>query len=444
MSNKIEHHPLVYAYLQRVRAQVKAKELHDDIRFEMLNHLEERVDEKIEQGGKTEEEAIEEALRQMGDPDLVGKQLHAVHKPKLEWSVFALVAVMIVIGLVSLVSLKFSLNLLVGRKLFFGFVGVAAMIVLYFVDYRRMLGYSKILYGMTLLLMAIAKLQGTQGPDQWIGIGSFGIHVYAMSPYLLIIAIAGMLQKEKLEVKSISQKALLVLAKDAAIYMLIPTIFYLMAPAFTYLVIYSLSLAMLLLVAGKRKLLLTGIGILALLLSRLIHSQSFYYTWQRFTAFFPPVTDRKGFGFLTMRSVEAIHSGGMWGQGVGVVNSKLPYVSSEMIYSYLVYSLGWVFGITLAVITLLFIVRVTRMGFKLQNDYAKSLVVGLSLVFGIQYVWNLLMSIGLLPILGGMSLPIINWTSVTMIELGAVGLMLSAYRRKDIIVSSYRHQITKV
>ncbi|MFC5649720.1 hypothetical protein ACFPYJ_11425 [Paenibacillus solisilvae] len=33
----------------------------------------------------------------------------------------------------------------------------------------------------------------------------------------------------------------------------------------------------------------------------------------------------------------------------------------------------------------------------------------------------------------GMTLPIMNWSSGTMIELASVGLMLGAYRRKDML-----------
>lgn len=442
MNEGLENHPQIHIYLDRVCARVKAKEVHKDIRQEMLGHLEELILEKVEQDGMEQKEAVAEALRQMGDPDQIGKQLHTAHKPRLEWSVLALVAVMIVIGLVSLYSLKLSLNgdLLVGRKLVFGIVGVVAMIVLYFFDYRRLLRYSWLLYGGTLLLMAATLLLGDQlnGARLWLQVGPFGVNVFAMSPYLLIIAIAGMLQKAV--TIHIGQKALLLLVKDIAIYMLIPAYFYIRGPALGSFAIYGISLAILLLVAVKWRLLFTGLGALTLMLIPLCYSPSFHYAWKRYTAFLHPNSDSLGYSFMTLRSVEAIHSGGMWGQGIGIVNRKLPNVSTDLIYSYLVYSHGWVFGSTIAAIVLLFILRNFRMGFKLQNSYAKSLVVGLSTVLGIQFVWNLLMCIGLLPILGGMPLPIISWSSGTMIELGAVGLMLGAYRRKD-MVGSYQRSL---
>ncbi|MCQ6563401.1 FtsW/RodA/SpoVE family cell cycle protein [Paenibacillus mendelii] len=446
MIQSMERYPAVIAYLDRVCAQVKAKEVHEGIRLEMLSHLEELAVEKAAQGETTEEEAIAEALRHMGDPEQVGKQLHAAHKPKPEWSVIALVAGMIIIGLVSLYALQLSLNgnLLLGRKLVFGFTGVVAMIVLYFIDYRRLLRFSWPLYGATLLLMAAAQFQGVQkyGVVQWISVGSFGFNVYAASPYLLIIAIAGILQREKPVAKSIRQKAQS-LAKDAAFYMLIPAFFYVTAPALVYFVIYGFGLAILLLVAGRRKLLFGGFGVLALMLSPLLSSRSFDYLWQRYIAFLNPEESANTGGFYTIHSVEAIRSGGLWGQGFGIANDRLPFVTSDLIYSYMVYSLGWVFGIAVATITLLFIVRIARMGIKLQDSYAKGMIVGLTAILGFQLVWNLLMCVGLLPI-NGMTLPIMNWNSGTIIELAAVGLMLGAYRRKNMLGSHHGSQAAKV
>src|SRR5690606_10484276 len=134
--------------------------------------------------------------------------------------------------------------LLLGRKLLFGFIGIVVMIVLYFFDYRKLLRYSWLLYGTTLLLMAAVHLQGyvVNGTAQWLQVGLFSINVYAISPYLLIIGIAGMLQREKVSMKGMRQ-GILPLAKDAVVYMLIPAFFYLTAPALAYFVLYGLGLA---------------------------------------------------------------------------------------------------------------------------------------------------------------------------------------------------------
>lgn len=444
MSRSLERYPEVNAYLDRICAQVKAKEVHEEIRLEMLSHLEELAAERVAQSGMPEEQAMIEALRHMGDPEQVGKQLHTAHRPKPEWGVIALVAGMILIGLVSLFTLRLSVDGMIDRKLVCGFVGISIMIGLYFVDYRKLIRYSWVLYGVTLLLMAAVHWQNVQvnGVTQWLLVGPFSFNVYAASPYLLLIAIAGMLQRKKPAAQGLREKAI-DLGKDAVLFMLIPAWLYVTAPAFAYFLIYGFGLAVLLLVSGKMKLLITGLSALVLMTVPVLLNGSFDYEWSRLSAFLNPEAHAQTEGYLVLRSVEAIQSGGMWGQGFGIANDKLPYASSDLFYSYLVYNFGWVFGIAVALLAFLFVVRIVRMGAKLQDSYAKNLVVGLIAVLGIQLAWNLLMCAGLLPILG-LRLPIMNWSSGMVIELAAVGLILSAYRRKDMLGSSYRPQPTKV
>jgi len=441
MSLHIEDHPEIIAYLDKVCLQVKAKAVREDIRLEVLSHLEELVAEKA-LDGKPEEEAITEGLRQMGDPERIGRQLHAAHKPKTAWGVIALLAGIIAIGLVSSYALQqFSDGkLMIMPKLACGAMGVAAMIGLYFVDYRKLLRYSRFLYAVVLLLMAGVQWQSTtvNGVAHWLYIGSFGLNVYAVSPYLLLIAIAGMLQSEK--PPAIGMRLItLRLAKETVVYMMIPAFFYIMAPALAYLIFFGAGLIVLLLINEKKNLLLAGSGVMALMLYPLLFDQSFNRVLQRFTAFLHPEAYATSSGYMTLRSMEAVQSAGMWGQGFAIARDKLPYAYSDLFFSFLVYSLGWVFGIAVAAIALMFVVKVARMGMKLRDGYAKGLVAGLATVLGIQFAWNLLMCAGLLPILG-FTLPMMNWNSATIVELAIVGLMLSTYRRKDMLGIPHRCQ----
>ncbi len=347
---------------------------------------------------------------------------------------------MIVIGGVALFALNYSLNdkLVVEQKLLFLLIGIAVMIAIYFVDYRKLLKYTWLLYGVTLLVMGTPLLSGTRlnGVAQWFKADDLGYNVYALSPYLLVISVSGILQGQKLEPSNIHGR-LKRMIKNVAVLIIIPAILYVKADALSDFVIYGFSLAVLLMVIGKRLLLTAGFGAAAFLLWMLITLQpsQFHFRWMRITGFLNPNADALGSGFLTLRSMEAIQLGSMWGQGFGVVNRRLPYSYNELIYSYLVYSFGWVFGIAIAVLVLLFIVRIAHIGCSLQDSYAKKLMIGLTAVLGIQFGWNLLMCAGFMPITG-IRLPILDWSPGTIAELAAVGLILGAYRRKDMIGSS--------
>lgn len=64
--------------------------------------------------------------------------------------------------------------------------------------YRWLLRYSWPLYDLTLLLMAVTLIFSVlvNGAADWLRYGLFGINVYSVSPYLLIISIVGILQKQ--------------------------------------------------------------------------------------------------------------------------------------------------------------------------------------------------------------------------------------------------------
>ncbi|MBH5320503.1 FtsW/RodA/SpoVE family cell cycle protein [Paenibacillus sp. GSMTC-2017] len=431
-------HPLIVQYLERVCGQVKAKDVHEDIRLELMAHLEELAEERSDQEDKSLDEIVNDVLKQMGDPKQVGIGFHAVHKPKPEWSVIALIVGMVCIAVVSIFALHeaYSDVFSITNKLFCGLIGTAVMIALYFADYRKLLRYSWLLYCATLLLLVLTKVGGlhVNGKQQWIDLGPFNLNIYAASPYLFLISIAGILHLQRK--KDLKSKLFLLVrfVGNITTFMMLPAFFYLSASALSYFGVFCIGLVALLIMDGRKKLLLYSVALASSFVAVLFHQDPWRkeFIWIRLLGFAQKKTDAS---YWTERSVEAIQSGGMWGQGLGAVNNRLPIPFGEMQFSYLVYSLGWVFGVVLILFSLVFVIRLARMGRLLKDGYARGIITALTTVLGIQLIWNLLMCLGLLPIMG-LNLPIMNWSSQTVFELAAIGLMLSAYRRKDMISQS--------
>lgn len=436
LNRNVSTHPLVQDFLDRICSKVRASAVHDDIRLEMLNHLEEHIIEGMDKG-KTEEEAIAAAVEQMGDPNLVGKQLNAAHRPKMAWDVLALLVGMMIIGGITLLSLYSAMDegrIPIMRKITFAAIGVTFMGVMYFIDYRKLLKHSGLLYVGALLLMAITFRSGnTINGVKYLSFAGFTWNVYTTVPYLLIVAAAGLLYQERARAPMGDEmQRLRQFWKDVLIYLIVPSCFFIASPAMGPLLIYLISISVLLLIKGKWKLILAGgctmggMLLIALPYSNYVIS----YAFKRHMAFIHRTDDL--YAYTLNRSIESIHAGGWWGQGFGVPSERLPGINSEMTFSYLVYSLGWVFGIAVALLALLLIVRIARMGMQVRDGYARSIIIGLTSVFAVQYVWTMLMCVGLLPIMG-IQLPIVNWSSWTIFELGALGLMLGAFRRKDML-----------
>jgi cell division protein FtsW (lipid II flippase) len=450
LHNPLQHslqNPLVSEFLDRVCHEVRAKEMHTDIREELLGHLADRVEHLVDVEGKNQEEAIAEAIKQMGNPAAIGEGLHKVHRPKTDWGLLLLVGTMVIIAVVSLFTLSASyadhplgdLLFPFATRIISGAAGISAMLVIAFINYRKLIRFSFTLYILTIGLMFISLLFGAQihGSREWIAVGPIGFNVIAAAPYLLIIAAAGMLYHPKSILgikKPISGK--MILLKELVLLVLVPVFFFSIAPSLGQLLIYSLGLAILLAVSGRLKLLFAAVGSMCMLTLIVLWSTGgrLMYARARLTHFLQPDSDA---GIPTKQSIDAISSAGMWGKGWGIPTESLNLrnISSEMLFPYLVQCLGWVFGAALVVIVLLFVGRMISLGRLLRDGYAKMLTIGLAGLFGVKFVWNIVMCLGLLPIMG-FELPLMNWSSISIIEFGAVGLLLSIYRRKDMIPSA--------
>lgn len=69
-------------FLNSVCEQIKYKPIRNTISEELKNHIEDKKEELIE-NGQNEQEAEENAVEQMGDAKLIGKELNKVHKPQI-------------------------------------------------------------------------------------------------------------------------------------------------------------------------------------------------------------------------------------------------------------------------------------------------------------------------------------------------------------------------
>ena len=92
---------MVDEYVNNVCGLVKNKKVHENIKEELLSHIEEIIEEAVADG-KSEEEAINCALLQMGSFDIVGSSLNKVHKAAPDWILLLMTSVFIIFGIFTL------------------------------------------------------------------------------------------------------------------------------------------------------------------------------------------------------------------------------------------------------------------------------------------------------------------------------------------------------
>ncbi|MBE1447067.1 FtsW/RodA/SpoVE family cell cycle protein [Paenibacillus sp. OAS669] len=433
MINK-DNHPIIDDYLDSVIRLVKARELHKDIRREIADHLEELVSLKREEGS-SEEEAARWAVRQMGEPSVVGSELNKVHKPRIPWGLIGWVAVWLIFSFVAMYAVELSYAGMERRsyipfllkKVEFTAIGLIPMVLLLFFDYRRILKYSWGIYIGTAVISLITVLSGRQinGMKAYISLGPIQLDWISISIYLFIIAAAGILSSMDSSQRSGWKQYLLLLV--------VPTYLYLMSPSVSSIILYVCSYLILLYFVTKSwRVVLTPILLFGAFVVVILWISE--YRLDRLTAFLNPYSDPEGAGYMYMQISQAIRSAGWWGHGLGAVNIRLPEIHTDNLFTYLIYSLGWLPGMVIIVCAVLFAVQMLQAFANVRDRYGKILIGGLGSLLVMQFVWNLGMSTGVLPILGGISLPFLSYGgSHSLIEMVAMGIMFSVYRRKDMI-----------
>lgn len=170
-------------YSQAVCSRIKWKKAHPAVAEEIENHLVDQRNAYMAEGAD-EAVATDRAIVQMGDPVVVGVQLNRTHRPKPPWSMLAVMAVMMSIGLAytlifnaSELSVRWILIDLAERA-----TGLGLMAALYFLGFAWIGRRPVIVY--VLLLAVFAAAFTTR---QWISLWGYGFYM----PLLFPIGFAG-------------------------------------------------------------------------------------------------------------------------------------------------------------------------------------------------------------------------------------------------------------
>ncbi|MFD1774665.1 FtsW/RodA/SpoVE family cell cycle protein [Paenibacillus rhizophilus] len=370
-------------FLDEVCAQVGARELHGELRMELANHLEELAGER-EAMGFEKEEAAKWALEQMGDPETVGRNLHRVHKPRMNWKLLAVVLLFAAIGFSGMLSLAAAAKGHSGTEEFYGrlasnhilylVMGIVLMLGLAFFDYRKLRRYSWVLYFVTLIGMTAALFSDTSvnGAKGWIKLGGFIFNIMGWSPYILIIALTGIWTMNQ----NSSSRAFRLKKRFELPMILLPCLFYAVGHALTELIIFSAVVLTLYswLNGGWRRSIVMILGASAVVL---------FYAWREpafrigIIAAIDPGRVPKHASYMIINLRETLATAGWRGHGFGALRDQLPYVYSDMLFPYLIYTFGYLAGLGLAVVIVWFIAQAVLAWKTVRDLYGKTLFAGM-------------------------------------------------------------------
>lgn len=415
-------------YINRVCSHVKYKDARNEIKEELLDHLEEKIEELME-NGMTEEEAVKKSILQMGDAEIIGKQLNESHKAVPEISIILLTAALSLIGLLSIyfiVMSGISLNIdSVYKTVLYNVLGYGIMIALYFFNYKTLERYSKIIYIIITLALFFQCIAGStiNGARRWSSIGFFSIDVTEVSLFLYAITLPKILQD--LDWNSIKHIAY------SFLIAFIPTGLYTLSKTMMCSVIY-LVLFITLMILVKAKLRYILIMIFTVLTSTITFISSTQYRIRRLMVFLHPESDPNGAGYINSQISSVLKSVGLYGHGFNFPPRTIPQVQNDFVLTYIIYTFGWIGGITVIALAFIFIIRLFMAAKKIRDSFGTLVVQGFLCIFALKFIWNILMILGFVPIVS-VSLPFISYGgSGLVIQMAAVGLILSIYKRKNL------------
>jgi Bacterial cell division membrane protein len=167
-------------FIKNITEQIRCVRAREGIAHELKNHILDQA-EAFEASGESHNEALQKAIKEMGDPIAIGTSLDQVHRPQTDWKMIIMVFLFYIIGLA---LLYFGGGLsqypsFFAKQCFYTLGAFAVIIGIYFLDYSFIGQYARALYVLfTLLCILIAFTQ----PQVYGAVPALSMLVYLYIP----------------------------------------------------------------------------------------------------------------------------------------------------------------------------------------------------------------------------------------------------------------------
>lgn len=274
------------------------------------------------------------------------------------------------------------------------------------------------------------------GAQRWLRLGDVGIQPAEIAKLALIIFVARQLDRKSDRLDRFVPGIVGNFIIPLPIFVLL-----MMQPDFGTTVITTLVMLLMMFLGGVRiKHLAMALG--AAFVGGAILVLSSPYRLSRLMVFLDPWKDPKGEGFQILQSLVGLHHGSLWGVGLGNGKEKLfylPEAHNDFIFAVIGEELGFfgILGVLVAFCYFIFLgLRIAWIAYSRYGDrFGYLLASGITLLLGVQALVNMSVVLGLVPT-KGLALPFISYGgSAMLVNLFAVGILLSIGRAPSSILS---------
>lgn len=450
-------------FLEKVCNQITYKPIRKDISKELESHIEEAKEIYMHKG-ESEESAINKAITDMGDAETIGKTLNKIHKPKLDYKLFFLLLILLCFTFLVAGIKTTSHVFLEGEGPFFIkiivylIIGFTLGLAIYFMDYTKITKYSNYIYiaSSILVIYTVQSSNYQVNGIPYLNVGNiFTVSISTVAMPLFLIAFVGFLQnvgKHKIEMHILNIetikidkeliKTIVLSILSLFLLILIPSL----TSAFVLGIAYMIVATVKILKDSSKKatnlLKLWGVALVLGMLCMVIFIGR-PYLLERIMVSFYPESDPAGAGWLGINRKLIIDSASIFGEAEDMSNAlELFDEGTEYAFISILAHYGWIVA-GLLVVTIIFIsIKLIINSIKIKDTYGKMMIIGMACLFILQSVFNVLMNLNLW-IEAGFELPFVSYGGTGFImNMLCLALVLSIYRRKDILMHSHDETIT--
>ncbi|HNV96961.1 MAG TPA: rod shape-determining protein RodA [bacterium] len=351
------------------------------------------------------------------------------------WRIDVLIIVsvflLILIGLINIYSIGLSnpetRMIFFNKQLLYAIVGIILMFIFTSLEYRFLKTYYKIFIIMSALLLIVVLIMGRviRGTNAWLEFFGLQFQPVELAKICLIIFLATYLSKNAKEFY-FSWKPILT---SGIVAFILITLVLAQPDMGSALILFAIWLIMILFTNIDKKKIIIMAFIILILLGGAWFGFFKDYQKKRIMTFLNPASDPLGYGYNVTQSMTAIGSGKFLGRGFGLGSQSqlnfLPEQRTDFIFAVISEEFGFLGSSITILLIILFLSRIIKIIKNTSDNLAIYMALGFMVMFFVQSIMNIMMNIGLAPVIG-VPLPFVSYGgSSLLMSLIAVGILES-------------------
>jgi rod shape determining protein RodA len=352
---------------------------------------------------------------------------------RYDWWLFAIVMVLITIGIAMIFSATRGdpqIERVWLDQAVTAVAGLFALMIASIIDYSLLKNFSVFLYIGIILALAAVLVIGTErnGARRWFDLGGFDLQPGEIAKLVLAIALSKLVadrqgRRPYLETIVIS---FLLVVPCVGLILLQPNLSTALTIVFLWLVVIFVGG-----VERRHVLIMTIVGVAIVLI--VTQLPSFQQYQLRRIELLLGLVDERGANYQSEQALIALGNGGLLGQGYGLGQQTqlrfFPVRHTDFIFSVIGEELGFVGCVIFMVLLVFVILRALRAAIIARDTFGRLLCASIAATLFLQTYINLGMQVGLLPVTG-VVLPFVSYGRSSLISvMVAIGLVESVAMR---------------